>query len=123
MLVLPTLTQRLLNKKKEKVHVHRPVSSTAVKIICSRKLLNNFYLSDILVIVQGVTYDSTLVYSVKDDVYTDGPGIHGDVEAPVSVPYMDSFLLVGGYNYNSLTSSDCKWANKKCKDISDDKSP
>ncbi len=32
MLVLPTLTQRLLSKKEKKMFTYRPVSSTPVKI-------------------------------------------------------------------------------------------
>ncbi len=71
----------------------------------------NMEILDINVIIRGffsIDAEYTLVYSVRDDAYTVGPDIKGNVSEPVAVPYGESFVLVGGFNYISWTESSSK---------------
>ncbi len=66
----------------------------------------NVSFPDIKVVILGLTYDSTtLIYSVNDDSYTVGPVPSVDVTSPATVPYGDSFILIGGHDYYSFTDS------------------
>ena len=54
----------------------------------------------------GLTYDiSTLVYSVNTDTYSEGPRPAKQIERAAAVPYGDSFLFVGGFDFEEFVDA------------------
>ena len=83
----------------------------SIVVLTSGKSFKKFATSDILVVVYGLTYDqSTLVYSVKDDNYIVGPKIFQHVSAPVAVPFKNSFILIGGFDYDTFNDTGGTWS-------------
>ena len=70
--------------------------------------INRLFHPDTKVIIGGFeTYDrSTLVYSVSQDSYARGPDIQADVTDSVAVPFKDTFILIGGYDFYHFADSD-----------------
>ncbi len=56
-------------------------------------------------VIIGLTYDnSTLMYSVRDDAYTEGPQLSVPLSGAVALPFKSTFILIGGYR--DLTPGD-----------------
>ncbi len=63
--------------------------------------------------ILGLTWKfKTLVYSVKDNTYYDGPPLFKYVESPASVPFNGSFILIGGFDRASFEDTGGRLLNK-----------